>query len=79
VDGSARLQTVTAAFNPAFHRLISEFERRTGVPVVLNTSFNLRGEPIVLRPAEAVEDFVRSDLDALFLGDLHVSKTPLGQ
>lgn len=76
VDGSARLQTVTAGFNPPFHRLISEFERRTGVPLVLNTSFNLRGEPIVLRPAEAVEDFLRSDMDALFLGDLLISKAP---
>jgi carbamoyltransferase len=78
VDGSARLQTVTAAFNPPFHRLISEFERRTGVPLVLNTSFNLRGEPIVLRPAEAVEDFLRSGMDALFLGDLLIEKDPQG-
>ena len=76
VDGSARLQTVTAGFNRPFYRLISEFERRTGVPVVLNTSFNLRGEPIVLRPEEAVEDFLRSDMDALFLGDLLVEKPP---
>ncbi len=68
VDGSARLQTVTADANPAYHRLLGEFERRTGVPVVLNTSFNLRGEPIVHRPAEAVEDFLRSDMDALLLG-----------
>ncbi|HZD01854.1 MAG TPA: carbamoyltransferase C-terminal domain-containing protein [Actinomycetes bacterium] len=74
VDGSARLQTVTEGFNPPFYRLIGEFERRTGVPVVLNTSFNLRGEPIVLRPAEAVEDFLRSDMDALFLGDLLAEK-----
>ncbi len=74
VDGSARLQTVTAEFNRPFHRLISEFERRTGVPVVLNTSFNLRGEPIVLRPEEAVHDFLSSDMDDLFLGDLLVRK-----
>jgi carbamoyltransferase len=78
VDGSARPQTVTREFSPAFHRLIGEFERRTGVPVVLNTSFNLRGEPIVLRPAEAVHDFLRSDMDALFLGDLLVEKPPPG-
>jgi len=74
VDGSARLQTVTPAFNRRFHRLIVEFERRTGVPVVLNTSFNLRGEPIVLTPDEAVHDFLASDMDALFLGDLLVRK-----
>ena len=78
VDGSARLQTVTEAFNPPFHRLIAEFERRTGVPVVLNTSFNLRGEPIVLRPEEAVDDFLSSDMDALFLGDLLVRKPGRG-
>lgn len=78
VDGSARLQTVTEAFNRPFHRLIAEFERRTGVPVVLNTSFNLRGEPIVLRPDEAIQDFLASDMDALFLGDLLVRKPPPG-
>jgi len=74
VDGSARLQTVTPGFNRRFHRLIVEFERRTGVPVVLNTSFNLRGEPIVLTPDEAVHDFLASDMDTLFLGDLLVRK-----
>lgn len=74
VDGSARLQTVTERFNRPFHRLISEFDRHTGVPVVLNTSFNLRGEPIVLRPEEAIADFLASDMDALFLGDLLVRK-----
>jgi carbamoyltransferase len=74
VDGSARVQAVSEASNRAFHRLIAEFERRTGVPVVLNTSFNLRGEPIVLRPDEAVHDFLASDMDALFLGDLLVRK-----
>jgi carbamoyltransferase len=74
VDGSARLQTVTPGFNRRFHRLIVEFERRTGVPVVLNTSFNLRGEPIVLTPDEAVHDFLASDMDALLLGDLLVRK-----
>jgi carbamoyltransferase len=74
VDGTARLQSVTASENPLYHRLISRFAARTGVPVVLNTSFNLRGEPIVHRPAEAVADFLRSDIDALFLGSLLVEK-----
>jgi carbamoyltransferase len=78
VDGSARLQTVTQDTNRDFHRLIAEFERRTGVPMVLNTSFNLRGEPIVLRPGEAVHDFLSSDMDALFLGDLLVRKPRRG-
>jgi carbamoyltransferase len=74
VDGTARLQSVTAQENPLYHRLISRFAARTGVPVVLNTSFNLRGEPIVHRPAEAVADFLASDMDALFLGSLVATK-----
>jgi carbamoyltransferase len=74
VDGTARLQSVTAAENPLYHRLISRFAARTGVPVVLNTSYNLRGEPIVHRPAEAVADFLGSDMDAVFLGSLQATK-----
>jgi carbamoyltransferase len=75
VDGTARLQTVTAAGNPDYHRLIDRFAARTGVPVVLNTSFNLRGEPIVHTPAEAVTDFLRSGMDALVLGPFLVERT----
>ena len=74
VDGTARLQSVTAAEHPLYHRLISRFAAHTGVPVVLNTSFNLRGEPIVHRPTEAVADFLASDMDALFLGNLLATK-----
>jgi carbamoyltransferase len=74
VDGTARLQSVTAAEHPLYHRLISRFAAHTGVPVVLNTSFNLRGEPIVHRPGEAVADFLASDMDALFLGALMATK-----
>ena len=54
VDGSARLQTVNAAENPLYHSLIAEFGRQTGVPVIINTSFNVRGEPIVCTPADAL-------------------------
>ncbi len=68
VDGTGRLQSVTREGNPLYHRLIQEFERRTGVPVVLNTSFNLRGEPIVHRPEEALADYLATGMDALFLG-----------
>ncbi|MGH9281473.1 MAG: carbamoyltransferase C-terminal domain-containing protein [Acidimicrobiales bacterium] len=75
VDGSGRMQSVSAAFNPSYHRLIAEFAALTGVPVVLNTSFNLRGEPMVNRPEEAVEDFLRSEMDCLFLGDLLTEKS----
>ncbi|MHB1535110.1 MAG: carbamoyltransferase family protein [Acidimicrobiales bacterium] len=75
VDGTGRMQSVTTALNPAYHELISRFAALTGVPVVLNTSFNLRGEPMVHRPGEAVADFLRSDMDSLFLGSFVVDKT----
>jgi carbamoyltransferase len=68
VDGTGRLQTVTRGANPRYHALISEFERLTGVPVVLNTSFN-DNEPIVCRPEEALDCFLRTKMDALVLGD----------
>jgi len=74
VDGTGRLQSVDRRGNPVFHRLIQEFERRTGVPVVLNTSFNLRGEPIVHRPEEALADYLNTGMDALFLGNYLIEK-----
>lgn len=74
VDGTARPQTVTAADNPAFHALISAFEALTGVPVVLNTSFNVAGEPIVNTPNEALRCFQGSGLDALFIGPFLLRK-----
>jgi carbamoyltransferase len=67
VDGSARVQTVVRESNPRFHRLITRFGEATGVPVLLNTSFNLRGEPIVNTPAEAINTFQQSGMDALVL------------
>jgi carbamoyltransferase len=67
VDGSARLQTVVEETNPRYYRLIERFGQATGVPVLLNTSFNLRGEPIVNTPAEALRTFARSGMDALVL------------
>lgn len=74
VDGSARVQTVCREINPLFHRLISAFERRTGCPVVVNTSFNVRGEPIVCRPADAIRCFLSTDIDILALGPFLLSK-----
>ncbi|MBL9180986.1 MAG: carbamoyltransferase [Verrucomicrobiaceae bacterium] len=68
VDCSARLQTVHRDTNPNFHRLISEFDRLTGCPVVVNTSFNVRGEPIVENPAQAYTCFMRTEMDVLVLG-----------
>ncbi|MER7761113.1 carbamoyltransferase N-terminal domain-containing protein [Streptomyces sp. NPDC097619] len=69
VDGSARVQTVTAADNPRFHALLTAFRDRTGCPVLVNTSFNVRGEPIVREPAEAYACFMRTRMDLLVLGE----------
>jgi carbamoyltransferase len=68
VDGSGRLQTVSAAANPLYHRLIAAFYDLTGVPMVLNTSFN-ENEPIVCRPEEALDCFLRTRMDLLVIGD----------
>jgi carbamoyltransferase len=76
-DNSARLQTVDREVNPRFWELISEFDRLTGVPVVMNTSFNLRGEPIVCTPKDAIRTFYSSGLDFLVLGDWVIAKNPM--
>jgi len=70
VDGTARVQTVTREANARYYDLIAAFGRRTGVPMLLNTSFNVRGEPIVCTPAEAVACFLGTQMDVLVLGDL---------
>jgi carbamoyltransferase len=74
VDGSARPQTVEKEINPLYWRLIDEFGKRTGVPVVMNTSFNLRGEAIVHTPTDAVRTFFSSGMDALVIGSFLVEK-----
>jgi carbamoyltransferase len=74
VDGSGRLQTVMKKFNPAYHRMIEIFGEKTGVPVILNTSFNLKGEPIVETPAQAFNTVSRSEMDVLYLGNYIVEK-----
>ncbi len=74
VDGTARLQTVDGKTNPAYHRLIAEFKKITGVPVVMNTSFNLAGWPIVNTPAEALEVYRKSEMDVLVLGNCILRK-----
>lgn len=76
VDGSARPQTVDGT-NPRFHRLLEAFERRTGCPVLLNTSFNMRGEPIVCSPVDALLCFIRSNLDCLVLEDFVLDRNGL--
>jgi carbamoyltransferase len=78
VDGTGRLQAVHRAVNPRYHRLIEAFGQATGVPVLLNTSFNLKGTPMVNTPREAYDVFVASDLDVLVLGDCVVEKRGAG-
>jgi carbamoyltransferase len=74
MDGTARAQVVTQATNPRYYALIEELEKLRGIPVVLNTSLNRRGEPIVCTPADALDMFYGSDLQFLFLEDLLVRK-----
>jgi hypothetical protein len=74
VDNSGRLQTVIKETNPGYHRMIELFGEATGVPVVLNTSFNLKGEPIVETPQDAVQCFLTTGIDYLALHDRLVSK-----
>lgn len=69
VDYSARVQTVHQETNPRFHDLLTEFGRRTGCPVLVNTSFNVRGEPIVCTPEDAFRCFMGTDIDVLAIGD----------
>jgi carbamoyltransferase len=69
VDNSARIQTVHAETNERYHRLISKFHALTGVPVLINTSFNVLGEPIVCTPQDAIRCFMRTDMDVLVLGN----------
>ena len=73
VDGSGRLQTVSKRSNPLYHRLISRFYQKTGVPIVLNTSLN-ENEPIVRTPAEAISCFLRTDMDVIVIGGLLIDR-----
>jgi carbamoyltransferase len=73
VDGSGRIQTVSRETNPLFWELLRAFEKRTGVPVLLNTSFN-ENEPIVHRPQEALDCFLRTDMDVLVIGNRALEK-----
>ena len=69
VDGSARLQTVTRDAHPEFYDLLAAFDRRSGCPILINTSFNVRGEPIVCSPDDAYLCFMRTNMDVLVLGN----------
>ena len=74
VDGTARPQTVNSAVNPRYWKLIKKFEEIKGVPVVLNTSFNVRGEPMVCTPLEALRCFFGTGMDCLIMGNFLVRK-----
>jgi carbamoyltransferase len=75
IDHSARVQTVDGKTNPLFHQLLSEFRRLTGCPMIVNTSFNVRGEPIVESPEDAYRCFMRTEMDVLILGSCVLIKT----
>jgi carbamoyltransferase len=77
VDGTARVQTVSEDTNPVLYRLLKEFEALTGVPVLINTSFNVKGEPIVETPQDAVVCFLTTGIDNLVLHDTLISKNAL--
>ena len=74
VDGTVRPQSVSARTNPLYHHLISRFAHRTGIPAVLNTSFNDRGEPLVMRPQDALRTFWVTGLDVLAIGPFLLRK-----
>ncbi len=74
VDYSARVQTVSANTNPRYHALISAFKDRTGCPVLVNTSFNVRGEPLVSTPEDAFRCFMGTDIEILAVGNCFLRK-----
>ena len=74
MDYSARIQTVHEETNPRYHALISAFKARTGCPVVVNTSFNVRGEPLVCTPEDAFRCFMGTEIDALAAGNCWLRK-----
>jgi len=74
VDYSARVQTVSESTNPRYHRLLKAFESRTGCGVLVNTSFNVRGEPIVCTPVDAYRCFMRTEMDYLVVENILLGK-----
>jgi carbamoyltransferase len=75
VDYSARVQTVHEETNPRFHKLLDAFDKRTECPVLVNTSFNVRGEPIVCTPEDAYRCFMRTGMDYLVLENVLIAKS----
>ncbi len=79
IDYSARVQTVHKETNPSYHALISAFERLTGCPVIVNTSFNVRGEPIVCTPEDAFRCFMGTEIEVLAVGNCYLRKEEQNQ
>jgi len=79
VDGTARIQTVNAGQHPAYYNLLQAFKKKTGVPVLVNTSFNTLGKPIVCSPRDAVSCFWTSPFDALIIGSFLIEKESKGE
>ena len=74
VDNTGRIQTVNKSINSKFYQLISEFKNITGIPVLLNTSFNLNNEPIVMTPQDAIKSFYTCGMDTLVIGNFIIKK-----
>jgi carbamoyltransferase len=77
VDGTSRIQTVSQKANPKYYKLIEEFDKITGVPALLNTSFNVNGEPIIATPKEAIRCFFSTGMDFLIMGNYMLTKKDL--
>ena len=74
VDNSCRVQTVREELNPRFHALLQAFRKQTGCPVLLNTSFNVKGQPIVNTPTQAIDCYLGTNIDCLVLGNYFIEK-----
>ena len=79
VDYTARVQTVHKDTNPAYYNLLKKFKEKTGCPILVNTSFNVRGEPIVCNPADALKCFMGTELDVLVIGNYLLFKSEQDQ
>ena len=74
LDNTARIQTVNQVTNPDFYKILKEFEKISGFPILLNTSFNVNGEPIVATPDDAINTFFNSGLDTIIMGEVIIEK-----
>lgn len=74
VDGTGRLQTLAREDNPLYFDVVEAYRKKTGIPIIINTSFNVRGEPIVCTPQDAIHCFLKTDIDYLAMGPFIVRK-----